>query len=53
MTHLEEKHPWHHAFLQWHKARCRELYLGKGNGMAHAYVELTSKAKDWVVRDLK
>lgn len=37
-------------FLIWHAARCRELYLGKGNAMAHAYVELTCRAKDWAAR---
>lgn len=44
---LEREHPWHHEFLKWHKEMVLKKYRGP------VAVDLISKAKDWVVRDLR
>jgi len=51
MSLLERDYPEWYEFLLWHESCCRELYLG--NGMAHAYVELTSRARDYVCRSIR
>ena len=45
MSDLEQNHPWHYEFLQWHGV-IMERYTGP------IRAELTSKARAWVVKDI-